>query len=170
MSECGVTKHFLAEAKDLPHLKLLLDNEKTHNAPQLAPTRFAALLPQDEAVAISVAARLKLSRREAEELALLVKIPALLSTMSLRHALYLYGSDLVRAAVFLRGQKISENLSIITAWNNPIFPIKGEDIVASGISAGPRIGEILRAVEQWWIAGDFKADRKACLAQIQINS
>jgi poly(A) polymerase len=27
--------------------------------------------------------------------------------------------------------------------------------MALGVPAGPRVGELLRAVEAWWIAGDF---------------
>lgn len=30
--------------------------------------------------------------------------------------------------------------------------------MAVGVPAGPRVGELLRALEAWWIAGDFTAD------------
>ena len=30
--------------------------------------------------------------------------------------------------------------------------------MALGVPVGPRVGELLRAVEDWWIAGDFAAD------------
>jgi poly(A) polymerase len=33
--------------------------------------------------------------------------------------------------------------------------------MALGVPAGPRIGELLRALEAWWIAGDFAADEAA---------
>jgi poly(A) polymerase len=46
-------------------------------------------------------------------------------------------------------------------WPAPRFPLKGADALALGVPAGPRVGEILRAVEDWWIAGDFAADEAA---------
>jgi poly(A) polymerase len=44
------------------------------------------------------------------------------------------------------------------AWRPPAFPITGTDVIALGVPAGPRVGEILRALENWWIAGDFASD------------
>ena len=36
-----------------------------------------------------------------------------------------------------------------------------------GIPAGPRVGILLRAVEAWWIAGDFAADETALRAKLR---
>ena len=46
-------------------------------------------------------------------------------------------------------------------WQPPRFPLGGADVMALGVPAGPRIGELLRALEAWWIAGDFAADEAA---------
>jgi len=51
-------------------------------------------------------------------------------------------------------------------WNAPRFPISGTDAMALGIAAGPRVGEILRALEKWWIAGGFAADEAALRARL----
>ena len=37
----------------------------------------------------------------------------------------------------------------------------------SACRAGPRVGELLRALEAWWIAGDFAADETALRAELQ---
>jgi poly(A) polymerase len=42
-----------------------------------------------------------------------------------------------------------------------VFPITGTDVLALGVPAGPRVGEILGALEAWWIEGDFAADADA---------
>jgi poly(A) polymerase len=34
----------------------------------------------------------------------------------------------------------------------------GDDVIALGVPAGPRVGEVLRAVEAWWIEGGFSAE------------
>jgi len=31
---------------------------------------------------------------------------------------------------------------------------------------GPEVGRILTELEAWWEAGDFRADRQACLYQL----
>ena len=38
--------------------------------------------------------------------------------------------------------------------------------MALGVPAGPRVGELLRALEAWWIAGDFAADEAALRAKL----
>ena len=37
----------------------------------------------------------------------------------------------------------------------PPLPLKGGDIVARGIAAGPEVARILKAVEAEWVAEDF---------------
>ncbi|MGB9151940.1 MAG: CCA tRNA nucleotidyltransferase, partial [Alphaproteobacteria bacterium] len=171
MHENGVLPHVAPEARDLAHLEALVQNEQQQNEPPDALVRFASLLPEDELIAASIAARLKLSNRDGDKLRALAKLPGLLrddfGSAGLRRLLYAYGAENCRASVFLAGQHIAQSLATITAWENPVFPIKGEDIVKAGAPAGPQIGEILRAVEKWWIDKDFRPDRSACLAQIK---
>ena len=52
-------------------------------------------------------------------------------------------------------------------WQPPRFPLGGADVMALGVPAGPRVGELLRALEDWWIAGDFAADETALRAELQ---
>ncbi len=40
-------------------------------------------------------------------------------------------------------------------WAAPRFPVKGADILALGIAAGPEVGRILAVLEQWWIDAGF---------------
>ena len=37
----------------------------------------------------------------------------------------------------------------------PVLPVSGRDILACGVPPGPRVGELLRAAEDWWIGHDF---------------
>jgi poly(A) polymerase len=37
-------------------------------------------------------------------------------------------------------------------------------LLALGVERGPALGALLKRVEAWWIAGDFRANRAACLA------
>jgi poly(A) polymerase len=56
---------------------------------------------------------------------------------------------------------------IVRDWKRPNFPLAGRDAVALGVAPGPRVGEVLKSVEAWWIAGDFAATREACLTELR---
>jgi poly(A) polymerase len=51
-------------------------------------------------------------------------------------------------------------------WARPSFPLTGGDATQLGVEPGPTIGRLMRELEAWWIAGDFSADRRACLAEL----
>jgi poly(A) polymerase len=59
-------------------------------------------------------------------------------------------------------------LSLPERWQPPRFPIGGADVMTLGVPAGPRVGELLRALEAWWITGDFKADEATLRAQLRV--
>jgi poly(A) polymerase len=51
-------------------------------------------------------------------------------------------------------------------WRPPRIPFTGAEVLAQGVPAGRRVGEILRELEAWWIAGDFAADESALRAKL----
>jgi poly(A) polymerase len=57
-------------------------------------------------------------------------------------------------------------LALPRRWQPPRFPISGADVLALGMEPGPRVGAILRALENWWIAGSFAAEEGALRAQL----
>jgi poly(A) polymerase len=63
--------------------------------------------------------------------------------------------------------RLTELLALAAIWQPPRFPLKGRDVTALGIAPGKRVGELLAAVREWWEAGDFTADRAACLARLK---
>lgn len=44
-----------------------------------------------------------------------------------------------------------------------VFPLKGRDLIALGAEPGPGLGQLLKDIEETWIAGGFKLDRAALL-------
>lgn len=60
-----------------------------------------------------------------------------------------------------------DRLALPERWQPPRLPLGGADVMALGVPAGPRVGELLRALEDWWIAGDFAADEMALRAKLQ---
>jgi len=58
-------------------------------------------------------------------------------------------------------------LDLADTWRAPKFALTGSDVMALGIAEGPRVGELLRRTEDWWIAAGFPDDRRLLLAQLE---
>ena len=87
-----------------------------------------------------------------------------------RHLIYELGPAQFRDLVMLAwadqgNDKASRRamLEIVDTWEPPALPVRGADVVARGVKEGPEVGELLRKVENWWIASDFAPDREALL-------
>jgi tRNA nucleotidyltransferase/poly(A) polymerase len=63
--------------------------------------------------------------------------------------------------------RLDELLALAREWTPPVFPVAGHDVTALGIPPGPQIGQLLDAVHDWWVTGDFTADGAACLAYLR---
>lgn len=171
--DAGAASGFMPQANDLARLDLLVTQERAHAVAPDGIVRLAALLP-DAPAAAAIAARLKLSRRDGERLVAIAGLPADLQASglddkSIRRHLYRHGVDAVAAALLLLRAEIGPALRCVASWENPTFPLSGQDIVALGVPAGPLVGVLLKYIENWWIEGDFRADRAACLAQARAH-
>ncbi len=60
-----------------------------------------------------------------------------------------------------------QRFTLADTWPVPKLPITGSDVTALGVPAGPRVGELLRALEDLWIAGDFKEDEASLRARLK---
>ncbi len=173
MAEAAVMAYVAADATNFARLETLIETETRVGASPTPMARFAALLPSSKEAAIAVAARLKLSKRDAETLAVLSSLPAHVdenrSPAAFRRLLYAHGTDSCRAAALIAGKDAAPLLTLAKEWERPTFPIKGEDLLALGYSPGPAVGETLRALENWWIESNFLPTRADCLAQIKAQ-
>jgi poly(A) polymerase len=57
-------------------------------------------------------------------------------------------------------------LALPENWIIPHFPITGTDILKAGFAAGPNVGHVLTALEDWWVASDFAPTRDDLLARV----
>ena len=141
--------------------------------------RLAALLPDDPAAAVRTAERLRLSNAERDRLAAAVtpapELASDLSPKAARAAVYRLGAravrDRARLAWAAAGGGEAEGwkalIAIADSWTPPALPVGGADALAAGAPKGPKVGQALRALEAWWIAGDFAAGREAALAKLR---
>ncbi|MGE0118073.1 MAG: CCA tRNA nucleotidyltransferase [Dongiaceae bacterium] len=189
MQEDGVLKYFLPEATRIDRLRALVTIEESlagELAARVEPIRrLAALLDGSEPSALAAARRLRLSNAERDRLVGLASDADLspgLSESTRHRLIYRYGRERYRDLVLVRwadavagansmdrGREEGwrELLHAGTRWAAPRFPIRGRDAVRLGVPPGPAVGRLMAALEDWWIAGDFQADRATCLAKLE---
>ena len=61
-----------------------------------------------------------------------------------------------------------ERLSLTQRWQAPELPVRGTDVLALGVPAGPEVGRILSAFEDWWIAADFPMTPPLLAKRLQV--
>jgi poly(A) polymerase len=170
MSDDGVLAVLLPEATRLDRLAGLVALE---DAPD-AIRRLSALI---ERGAAEVAERLKLSAAERDRLLALgapgAPLDLAAAEKAQRRLAYRRGIDLYRDQVLLAGavtgaaERVRALLTLAEGWRAIKFPLRGRDVTALGIPAGPEVGRLLAAIEDWWEADDFSADRRALLAELK---
>lgn len=129
--------------------------------------RLSALLPDDPDERRSTAARLRLSNAHRDRLVAAVEggpeVRIDLSDRQARAALYRLGESAFTDRVLLRQAESGDTVggdrlrALARAWSPPQFPLGGQDLAALGVAQGPRVGRLLRAVEDWWVEADFPA-------------
>jgi poly(A) polymerase len=137
-------------------------------APADPVLRLAALVAEPD----PAARHLKLSNAERDRLAALSEgevPPPDADDAALRRAVAETPAEVLIGRSFLRhapgpvGAALRARLETTPV---PIFPIHGRDGVALGLPPGPALGEALRQVRAWWLAGGCVATAEACRAEL----
>jgi poly(A) polymerase len=148
MAELGVLDVILPEA-DVAALAALVAQEQAQGAAPDALRRLAALLPPEPALAEQVASRFRLSAAQKKRLA--TAAARMGDDREARALAYDLGLEGALDRLLLTGGAIAS----LEGWTIPSFPLKGGQIVARGVGAGPDVARLLRQVEQSWIAEGF---------------
>ncbi len=151
MYERGVLPVTLPEvaADSLARLAALIATEQREAAAPDSIRRLAVLLPEDAKTAEQVAARLRLSNAHKKRLA---RLAARASRPGDPRVLaYREGMDVARDMLLLADQPLAP----LTDWDIPEFPLRGGEIVARGVDAGPQVARVLQAVEARWLEEGF---------------
>jgi poly(A) polymerase len=167
MEEDGVLARLLPQARPLDALTRLVPLEPKPDAVR----RLAALIAAD---AEGLARKLKFSNADRERL-VAAMAPIALSTDAAeqRRELHRLGREvyidrvLVTAAVTGETAGAKKLIAATARWKPIAFPLRGADVAALGVAEGPAIGQVLAELEAWWEAGDFKATRRQCLAELK---
>jgi poly(A) polymerase len=159
MAETGVLAMVLPWALETARFEALVGIDSD------AVLRLSALLPDDDAVVVEAARRLRLSNTQRERLlaVLLPETPPVtpaLDERGARAALYRLGAatfrDRLKRAWAVDGEGAARTLlAYADDWRAPRFPLNGADVMAAGAPKGPEVGRLLAEVEAWWVAQDF---------------
>lgn len=122
--------------------------------------------------------RLRLSNDDAKRMQLLLAAPDLspaLTEVERRRIFYHLGDEAWRDAVLVSRATSKAKLddapwqallSLGNAWTPPRLPVKGTDLIGVGMHPGPHMGQVLSALEDWWVANDFTPTRQDLLARV----
>jgi len=171
MVDNGIFTPFLPElVGDVVHrLTALTDREKTfpHNVSLAA--RLLTLLPKDPVSVDRVAARLKLSNKMREALAIRVSSSPP-TTETIRALAYRSGVECARdsAMLYASDEELGKCLAMLDGWQTPKFDLKGGDLIGMGLTAGPVVAHTLRSIEASWISEGFPSAER--LAEIAVQS
>ncbi len=146
---------------EIASLAALVAHEQAEGIAPDGLRRLAALLPPDPKTAEQVAARLRLSTRARKRLVTATsRQPD--DTADPRALAYRLGRTEALDRLLLAG---AGTASLID-WVIPELPLKGGEIVARGVGAGPEVARILQEIENRWIAEGFP-DRERVLELLQ---
>ncbi|AYM63018.1 CCA tRNA nucleotidyltransferase [Agrobacterium fabrum] len=149
--------------------------------------RLAAIVPPDRERLAALAARLRLSKAEAAYLTHWASAPAVDPEMKetvLDRLLYRQGVEGVKTRLKLalasaradlsagdtamhKVARLSTLLTRAEKFRKPGFPLSGADVMAAGVEAGPKVGEVLKSLEEKWIDVNFSLDRAALTARLK---
>jgi poly(A) polymerase len=161
-------------------LGALVGREAAAGLPPDPIRRLAALVRHR--IVDEIAARWRLSNADAARLAALAApveaLDAGMDAKAQRRALYRQGAALFRDLVPLAWAEAHlagaaddapwrAMLEEAARWTPKRLPVKGADALALGVPAGPELGRLIRAVEDWWIDQDFRPGRKATLSALE---
>ena len=174
MHENDILSSFLPDPEHLDKLDFLVKMTNDLNIPNKFLRRLFAMFCPNKDLAANLATRLKLSKKQKDlfvKLAeLSVELDDILDTNNRKKLVYKYGKEFVRDKFLLNlaynKRSIPNYVEIINDIENmvmPIFPIRGRDVIALGISDSKGIGQTLDCLEEEWIKSDFRLNRDELL-------
>ena len=183
MSQIGVLSHIAPGLSNTRRFRGLIDIELEVGRAPDPELRLAALAPNEESDALALAKRLKLSNALRDRLVAACSgqftFEVGTSGLAVRRAIWALGATACRDQLLLSWAEASASssasewrlrLQLVDTWRPPAIPISGDDILATGIEEGPRVGRIRKAFEDWWLDQDFPEDRLAALERLRYLS
>ena len=177
--------------RSIPTLKAMVGSGVLKTIiPHTDDWRVIGRLPEDPVLRLFVLAKkpinlkdvLRLSNVEAQRIEDLILAPDLtprLKPQEQRALLYHLGEQAWGDAVQLswakgrtakNDQRWQRLWDLPKRWPIPQLPINGKDLLEAGVASGPYMGEVLRDLEDWWVANDFVSTREELLERLKNDA
>ncbi|MEP7349243.1 MAG: CCA tRNA nucleotidyltransferase [Sphingorhabdus sp.] len=155
MKQHGIFLPFLPEVTG-NDLQRLVERESRFAVSPSLPGRLLAILPPDAVTVDKIAARLKLSNKMRESLAMRLTAqnpkPDTIRAFAYRTNI---ASARDAAMLYADDSDLQDCLAALQDWAVPTLPVKGGDLIARGLSAGPSVAKTLQTIEAQWISEGF---------------
>jgi poly(A) polymerase len=155
MIDRGILRPVLPEidAAGSERLARLVRREAEAGAEPEPLRRLAALLPRDGELAAAIGARLRLSNKAVKRL-----VSAAAPEAGTAEALaYEIGPEQAADRILL-GEGDPAAAARLRAWQRPVLHLKGGDLVAMGLTAGPIVARCWQEVQRRWAESGFPPD------------
>ena len=176
MRTTEVLNAVLPENWGLDQFHWLINAETENNWSPDPIQRLQAMLRPAEDVMTAVADRLKFSNDERERLLDWTEEASKaggyveLAVVDFAKVLYRGKKDAIRDGLVHEyakrfnkeeagADRILALLDFMKTWERPEFPVSGEDLIKTGLTPGPDLGNKLKALEEEWIESGFTLSR-----------
>ena len=161
MEASGILADVLPGEANIARLESLAKIDAENAFPSDSLLRLAALTSTD-----ALAERWKLSNDARARLYAIAggKIAPHLTDREAKKLIYRLGARPFKDRVYLawaedaNAAQWSGLLKLADEWYPPRFALSGRDVMQAGVPEGPRVGQILGEIEEWWIENDFTGD------------
>ncbi len=163
MIEHNIFDPFLPELSPTAIFMLtrLVMREREYQLLPSLPARILTLLPCDNIIADKVAFRLKMSNRIRTELgAILATSAPAVDTIRIAAYRHTLASARNSVMVYADDDHFRGCMEQLNGWDIPQFTVKGGDLIARGLTAGPVVARTLKQIETAWIAEQFPGDQR----------
>ncbi|MEQ8825634.1 MAG: CCA tRNA nucleotidyltransferase [Filomicrobium sp.] len=170
MEQTSILMRSLEQVAAVSTLEKLVEIERENGLWPDSIRRLAALIAPKAGCIQKLAHRLRLSNAEGKQLSNACRGQGpdyKTSVLGAKTGLYKYGLTAYRDDCLISWARSNARpndpdwmraLQIAEDWQVPEMPLKGSDLLALGVPAGPDVGSILAEFEQWWIDSGFVAD------------
>lgn len=150
-------------------LDTLLEAERMLELPPCAMRRLAYMCRHANTDLHALAERWKLSNAERARLRSLCSLPLQLDKPTLRHTGAEVFLDLLALAMAEQAIPRADARKWAEAartWIPPLFPVRGNDLLAMGYTAGPELGRALTMLETQWEEEEYLPTKEALLGRL----
>lgn len=179
MAENDILGYVLPAPKDdnIDKLDFFINDVNVNILPPDPVRRMFILYTPQEDLAENMATRMKFSKKQKQDFIewarINVSLDDFIIPQELKKMIYLHGKDFAKNKLLieqaLQKRIIPSTADIVKSIDEtevPVFPLRGKDIIETGIADNRQIGAVLDNLEQIWVNSDFQLSKEQLLSHL----